>query len=109
MLPFIVFGALAVVLSLIFMVSLPPAGTSSALVLILSLSTGRLSIYLSTRQAENTGDLIFLYFKKVKLKTRTPTTKIQSYFCSAHQALNGEPQENIMKPIIASVNLNSAI
>ena len=64
MLPFIVFGVMAIVLSLTFIVSLPPAGECSALVLILSLSTGRLTPYLSTCQAENTGDSVFLNFEK---------------------------------------------
>ena len=72
--------------------------------------------YLSTYQAENAGGFIFLKSKTSELKTssfltpphgppRTPRTLL--YLSSAQQVLAGEPHENIRKPIIAILTLNS--
>ena len=47
-------------------------------------------LYLSTCQAENAGDSIFLSFEKSQLKPPT----ILSCLSSAQRALTGEPQEN---------------
>ena len=47
-------------------------------------------LYLSTCQAENAGDSIFLSFEKSQLKPPT----ILSCLSSAQRALTGQPKEN---------------
>ena len=68
------------------------------------------SAYHATCQAANTGDSIFLNVEKPQLKTKPlpHTANILAYWSSAQQYLSNKPHENIRKPIITSLTLNSA-
>ena len=65
---------------------------------------GNASSYLSTCRAENTGDSVVLF---LTLRSCSSKPLKLGYLISAQRDLTGESQENIRKPIIAILTLNS--